>query len=274
MRIRTAAFVAVLAAAALALAACSSTPADQSPSGTASAPAASELSGELTIYAAASLKTAFDEIATAFEAANPGVTIDPIDYDGSSTLVTQIQGGAAVDVFASADQANMQKLVDAKLATGATPLFATNTLVVVVAKGNPLHLSSLKDIANPSVKTVLCAQGVPCGTAAHKLLDLAGVSLTPVSEEQNVTAVLTKVEAGEADAGMVYSTDAKGAADKVDSYVPPASEVDVNQVINQYPLTVLDGAKNKAAAQAFVDFVTGSQGQAILAKLGFGKPAS
>jgi len=271
MRARTTAVLAVaalVAAAALALSGCSASPAGTStPSAADSGPTTS---GRLTVYAAASLQTAFDEIAAAFTAANPDVTIDPIDYDGSSTLVTQIEGGAEVDVFASADQANMQKLVDAKLATGETPVFATNTLVVVVGKGNPLHLSSLKDLADPSVQTVLCAAGVPCGTAAHRLLDLAGVTLTPVSEEQNVTAVLTKVESGEADAGIVYSTDAKDAADKVDSFVPPASEVDVGKVVNQYPITVLDGAKHRDVAQAFIDFVTGSQGQSILADLGFG----
>jgi len=268
-RARTLAFLPVVAAAALALAACgSSTPDGATTPGGGDTAAGSQVSGEITVYAAASLKAAFDEISEAFQAANPDVTIAPIDYDGSSTLVTQIQGGAAVDVFASADQANMQKLIDAKLATGATPLFATNTLVIAVPKGNPKGIAALADLANPDLKVVLCAEGVPCGTASHKLLDLDGVSLTPVSEEQNVTAVLTKVESGEADAGMVYGTDAAGAAAQVDAIVPENAD----QVVNQYPITVLDGAKNSAAAQAFVDFVTGADGQAILAKYGFGKP--
>jgi len=264
----TLAFTALAAATALALSGCgASTPgAGTTPSAT---DAGSKAGGHLTIYAAASLQAAFDEIATAFEQANPDVTIDPIDYDGSSTLVTQIQAGAAVDVFASADQANMQKLVDAKLATGDTPLFATNTLVIAVPKGNPKGITSLADLADPSLKVVLCAAGVPCGTAAHKLLDLDGVSLTPVSEEQNVTAVLTKVASGEADAGMVYGTDAAGDASDVDAVVPEQAD----QVVNRYPITVLDGAKNAAAARAFVDFVTGSQGQAILERLGFGQPS-
>ena len=143
-----------------------------------------------------------------------------------------------------------------------------NTLVIAVPKGNPKGIAALADLANPDLKVVLCAEGVPCGTASHKLLDLDGVSLTPVSEEQNVTAVLTKVESGEADAGMVYGTDAAGAAAQVDAIVPENAD----QVVNQYPITVLDGAKNSAAAQAFVDFVTGADGQAILAKYGFGKP--
>ncbi len=268
MRSRTIAFIPALAVAALALAACSSTPADTTPTPTAPATsAAPQLSGELTVYAAASLKAGFDAIATAFETANPGVTIDPIDYDGSSTLVTQITGGAAVDVFASADQANMQKLVDAKLATGATPLFATNTLVIAVPKGNPKGIAAIADLAKPDLKVVLCAAGVPCGTAAHKLLDLDKVTVTPVSEEQNVTAVLTKVASGEADAGMVYSTDAAGDAKDVDAITPENAD----QVINQYPITVLDGAKHTEVAQAFVDFVTGTPGQTILKGLGFGQ---
>ncbi len=272
MRTRTIAFIPLIAAAALALAACAPS-SDTSPGGTTSAPpsesAAPQLSGTLTIYAASSLKAAFDQISTAFAAANPGVTIAPIDYDGSSTLVTQITGGAPADIFASADQANMQKLIDAKLATGATPLFATNTLVVAVPKGNPKGIAALSDLANPAIKTVLCAAEVPCGSAAHKLLDLDGVTVTPVSEEQNVTAVLTKVASGEADAGMVYSTDAAGDAKDVDAIVPENAD----QVINQYPITALDGTKNADAAAAFVAFVTGPQGQAILKQLGFGQPS-
>ncbi len=132
-------------------------------------PTTAALSGELKIDAASSLKAAFEAIAKAFTVANPGVTIDPINYDGSSTLVTQITEGADVDIFASADQANMQKVVTAGLITGDTPLFATNTLVIAVPKGNPGGIKGLSDLENPALKIVICADAVPCGSAAQKL---------------------------------------------------------------------------------------------------------
>jgi len=267
---RTPSLLAVALLAATALAGCGSNAGpDAGPSPSApSASAAPQLSGELTIFAAASLRTAFEQIVAEFERANPGVTVQPVDYDGSSTLATQLEEGAAADVFASADQANMQKVVDAGLVTGDTPLFATNTLVIAVPKGDPAGIETLADLADPARRVVLCAPEVPCGSAAHKLLDLAGVVVTPVSEEQNVTAVLTKVASGEADAGLVYATDAAGDAEDVDAIVPEQAA----QVVNRYPIAVLDGAPNPEAAAAFVAFVAGPEGQAILQRLGFGKP--
>lgn len=267
MRACTTKVVPAVLLAALALAGCSAADTDPGASGTPGTE--SQLSGELTIYAAASLGTAFDEIATAFETANPGVEVQPIVYDGSSTLATQIIEGASIDVFASADEKNLQKVVDAGLATGETPLFATNTLVIAVPSGNPAGIETLADLANSGVTTVLCAADVPCGTASHQLLDLAGVSVTPASEEQNVTAVLTKVAAGEADAGLVYATDAAASAD-VEAIVPEHAD----EVVNRYPLTVLDGAPNAEVAAAFVAFVTGPEGRAILERLGFGAPTT
>jgi molybdate transport system substrate-binding protein len=251
-----------LLAAALAVAGCAGT-STAAPS--TSAPAA--VTGELTVSAAASLKGAFDEMGQVFVDENPAVGLVPFTYDGSSTLATQIIGGSPTYVFASADEANMKKVVDAGLAAN-PQIFATNTLVIVVPKGNPKGIAGLADLAKAGTSVVLCAPGVPCGTAAQTLLSNAGVSVTPVSQEQNVTAVLTKVANGEADAGIVYKTDAKASSGKVDAIVPAGAD----KVVNKYPIVALNSASDAPAAQAWVAFVLGPEGQAILAKYGFGAP--
>lgn len=263
------AVAAAAASAALLLGGCASTPdaaPTTAPGGNGEDVVDERLSGELTIYAAASLKDAFDEIANDFETENPGVDIVPIVYDGSSTLVTQLSEGAVADVFASADEANMAKAVDAGVVAGSV-LFATNTLVIAMPEGNPAGVTSLADLADPAVSTVVCAPEVPCGAATERLLAAAGVEITPVSFEQNVTAVLTKVAADIADAGFVYRTDV-AQRDDVESIVP-AEAVDV---VNRYPIAVLEDATNPEAAEAFLDYVTGAAGQAVLAKYGFGAP--
>lgn len=224
------------------------------------------LTGSLTVSAAASLGVAFDEIAAAFEAEYPGVDVQPISYDGSSTLATQIIEGAPVDVFASADEKNMAKVVDAGLAAD-PQLFASNTLVIVVPTGNPGGIETLADLADPAATVVLCAPEVPCGAASQTLLADAGIEVAPASSEQNVTAVLTKVAAGEADAGLVYATDALG-DDEVEAIVPEGAAA----VVNRYPVVALTDAPDADVAAAFVAFVTGERGQAILADLGFGAP--
>lgn len=216
----------------------------------------------VTIYAAASLKRAFGELAQRFEASHSGITISQIVTDGSSVLATQIVEGAPADVFASADEKNMQTVVDAKLAVK-PELFASNTLVVVVPKGNPGKVKTLADLA--SVTTVLCEAEVPCGAASNALLANAKVAVKPASLEQNVTAVLEKVAAGEADAGLVYATDVVG-DDQVESFVPEGAD----QVVNRYPITALTGAKYPEAAQAFVDFVLSDEGQQLLKDDAFG----
>ncbi|WP_336644320.1 molybdate ABC transporter substrate-binding protein [Microbacterium sp. USHLN186] len=218
--------------------------------------------GEVTVFAGASLSTAFDEIADSFEQQYPGVTVRPIVYDGSSTLVTQLQEGARADVLATADERNMQTLVDSGLAVD-PQLFATNTLVVAVPAGNPGDVDSLDDLAD--AVTVLCAPEVPCGAASTKLLDAAGVKVTPASLEQNVTAVLQKIAAGEADAGLVYATDVIG-DDAVESFAPAGAD----EVVNRYPIVALRDASE--AGVAFAEFVRGDEAQQILAKLGFGAP--
>lgn len=224
------------------------------------------LTGDLTVSAAASLKGAFDESVTKFEQLYPGVHV-VVTYDGSSTLATQINGGAKVDVFASADEANMAKVTDPGLAADPT-IFARNTLVVVTPKGNPAGITTLADLAKSSAKVVLCEPEVPCGAASQKLLTAQDVKVTPVSQEQNVTAVLTKVRTGEADAGLVYKTDAATASGEVTSFTPDGAD----QVVNSYPIVALKDAPNATAAKAFVAFITGADGQKILASFGFDKP--
>ncbi len=258
-------------AAALSLAGCaagSSADTTASPgAGTTTTSPAPELTGELTVFAAASLSSAFDELATQFAQLHPGLEVAPISYDGSSVLATQLLGGAAIDVFASADEKNMAKVTDAGLASGATA-FATNTLEIAVAPGNPEKISSLQSLTAPGLTVVLCAAEVPCGSAAQKLLSTAGVALTPASEEQNVTAVLTKVRSGEADAGLVYRTDVTAAGDAVTGV-----EIDgADAATNVYPIVALAGAPNPEAARAFVAFVLSADGQKVLKSFGFGAP--
>ncbi len=223
------------------------------------------LSGELVVFAAASLTAAFTEIAEAFALEHPGVTVQPIRFDGSPTLATQIIEGASVDVFATADEKNMATVTDAGLATGAA-LFATNTLVVAVPAGNPGGVKTLADLADPALDVALCAPEVPCGAASLRLLDAANLTVTAATLEQNVKGVLTKVELGEAHAGLVYATDVVGV--NVESFVPEGAD----KIVNRYPIVALKEAPNPAAARAFVEFVLGPKGTAILATYGFGAP--
>ncbi|MDJ1114925.1 molybdate ABC transporter substrate-binding protein [Microbacterium dauci] len=245
---------ALIGTALLFLTGCTSSPAPAESGDTA-------LTGSLSVYAAASLTASFDELAEAFTAQHPDVQVSPV-YDGSSTLATQILEGAPADVFASADQANMMKAAEA---TGDPAVFATNTLVIAVPAGNPAGVASLEDLAD--VVTVLCAPEVPCGAASASLLDAAGVTVDAASLEQNVTAVLTKVAAGEADAGLVYVTDVAG-RDDVESIVPEGAD----EVVNRYEIAEVTDAANPEAATAFVDFVLSPEGQAILEGYGFGAP--
>ena len=236
---------------------------------TACAPAAEPATErELTIFAAASLQGAFDRLAAELEQRNPGVTVAPVTYDGSSTLATQLVGGASADVFASADLVTMATVVDAGLAVGEPAVVATNTLQIAVEPGNPLRIASLADVAelaDSGGKVVLCAAQVPCGSAARAVLDGAGLALTPVSEEQNVKAVLTKVQTGDADAGLVYRTDVLAAGPEVEGVDFPEAA----SAVNEYPVVVLaDGD----AARAFVDLALSADGRRILADAGFGPP--
>ncbi len=262
MSIRRQHFTAILAAGTLAagLVGCGS--------GTnATATPTSSLSGEITVFAAASLKTTFTQLAKDFEAANPGTKVK-LSFAGSSDLVTQITQGAPADVFASADTKNMTKLADAKLVDGTATNFATNVLEIAVPPSNPASISSFADLAKPGVKVVTCASQVPCGAAADAVEKASGVALTPVSEESSVTDVLGKVTSGEADAGLVYVTDVKGAGDKVKGI--PFAESD--KAVNTYPIATVGSSKNKELAAAFVAAVTSDKGRKVLGDAGFGAP--
>jgi molybdate transport system substrate-binding protein len=223
--------------------------------------------GTLTVFAAASLKSTFTELGREFEAAHGGTKVN-FSFGGSSDLVAQLQNGAPADVFASADEANMTKATSAGLTSGRTQIFASNVLEIAVPKGNPAGIQSFQDLAKPGTRLVVCAQQVPCGSAAQKAAQAAGVTLKPVSEEQSVTDVLGKVISGDADAGLVYVTDVNGAGGKVDGVSFSASSA----AVNRYPIAALKGSKDSALAQEFVDFVRGSQGRKVLGDAGFGAP--
>lgn len=227
--------IAVAAASLLALAACSGgngASAEKTAAAAASASTEAAAPVELNVFAAASLNKAFPEIAdTVLKESDPNIKVT-FNFQGSSTLVDQMKEGAPADVFASADQKNMAKASDAKL--------------------------------------VVCAQGVPCGNATKQLADKLGVTLNPVSEEQKVTDVRAKVESGEADAGLVYATDAKAAGDKVEV----VEIARANEVVNSYPIALTVSTKNKEAGQKFIDAVLSEKGQAVLKKYGFSAPTS
>lgn len=219
--------------------------------------------GRLTVFAAASLRTVFTTLGATFEAENPGVTVT-FGFAGSSDLLTQLTNGAPADVFAAADTATMDKAAAAGL-VGDRAEFARNTLVIVTPPDNPAGIGSFADLADAGISVVVCADGVPCGTATAAIEDATGVRLAPVSEEQSVTDVLNKVTTGEADAGLVYVTDARAAGDTVLT-VPFAES---GAAVNTYPIATLTEAGNPSAAAAFVDLVTGGTGQAALADAGF-----
>lgn len=219
---------------------------------------------ELVVFAAASLNTTFAALGTQFESAHPGVTVT-FSFDGSSALVDQLKAGAPADVFASADTANMDKAVGAGLLAEAPSLFTTNVLTLIVPVGNPAKITGL-DASLDGKKLVVCADGVPCGAATKKLAGLLGVTLKPVSEETKVTDVRTKVESGQADAGIVYVTDAKASGDKVLSIAIAGAD----KARNDYLIGATKGTKQAGLAAAFVALVTGPDGQKVLTAAGFG----
>jgi molybdate transport system substrate-binding protein len=252
-RIRLAA---VVAAAALALAACGGDDSGgssgaQSPSG-------------IKVFAAASLTAAFNELGPQFTAANGGTKVT-FNFAGSQALATQLQQGAPADVFASADIPNMDK---AKDLVGTPQNFASNQLQIVVEKGNPKGVRGLDDLASPDLKVVLAAGEVPAGKYAQQAFEQAAVTVKPVSQEDNVKAVVNKVALGEADAGIVYVTDVTAGGDKVEGVDIPD---DLN-VLATYPIATVKASEAQDKAQAFLDLVLSDQGQQVLKKYGFLPP--
>ncbi len=253
-------------------AASASTPASVAPSAAAG--------GELVIYAAASLKGALDQAKVAYETANAGTTLT-ISTDSSSALATQIEQGAPADVFLSADTTNPQKLVDKGLTDGDPVTFATNKLTIIVPTANPAGVASPMDLAKSGVKVIAAGDEVPITKYATQLVDnlakeagypadfTAAYAGNVVSKEDNVKAVVAKIELGEGDAGIVYVTDAK-ASDKV----TPIDVPDAANVPATYDGVVVKASRNVAGAKAFLDWFAGPDGQAILSDLGFLPPTS
>jgi len=253
---------------ALTLAACS-TPAENDsqaprPSATATSPVAVE-QVSLDVFAAASLTDVFTQLGSEFEAAHPGVTVT-FTFGGSSDLSAQINELAPADVFASANEKQMEVASDHVV--GEPQIFTQNMLTIAVGSGNPKHIASLADLTSKDVVTVICAEQVPCGSAALKLFEAEGISVTPASEEANVTDVLGKVAAGEADAGLVYVTDINRAQG-----VEGVAIEGADAAINRYPIAVMDTGDAADAAATFVAFVQSARGQELLADAGF-LPAS
>ncbi|MCY9784060.1 molybdate ABC transporter substrate-binding protein [Nocardiopsis sp. EMB25] len=231
--------------------------------------------GTLTVLAAASLTDVFTELAEEFEADNPGVEVE-LSFAGSSALATQINSGAPADVFASANTDTMALVVDgAGLDTAWAAdhgedgaVFATNTLRIAVPADNPAGVEDLADLSDDSVATALCAPEVPCGAATAAVTDTADVEIAAVTLEQDVRAVLTKVELGEVDAGLVYATDVAAAGDAVEGIDFPES----GSAVNEYPVGVLAGAPEPELAAAWVDLVLSDTGADVLTAAGFGTP--
>lgn len=221
----------------------------------------------LTVYAAASLKQPFTAIGEQFKTDHPGWSVD-FTFAGSSDLVTQLTQGATADIFASADTKNMDKAATAGLLSADPVDFASNTLAIVVAPGNPKNVTTFADLARPGLSVVSCATQVPCGSATEKVERATKVTLDPVSEESSVTDVLNKVTSGQADAGVVYVTDALGAGDEVTKVEFP----EASAAVNTYPIAVLKSATDADAAGQFVELVTGETGRKILSQAGFAKP--
>lgn len=269
-RTRTAA--ALLAVGLLGLAGCSSSSSSTSTStatttstGSAGAATAGSSSSQttITVFAAASLKESFTEIAKDFQAAHPGTTVK-FNFGGSSTLAEQVVQGAPADVFAAASTTTMETASKAS-AVGTPVTFATNTMEIAVPTGNPGKVKALSDLTRKDLTVALCQQDVPCGAASQKMFSAQKLTVTPATWEPDVKSVLSKVELDEADAGIVYTTDVKAAGSKVTGITIPAAQ----NVETSYPIATVKASRNQAVAQQFVDFVNSAKGKSVLAADGF-----
>ncbi|MGN6577363.1 MAG: molybdate ABC transporter substrate-binding protein [Nocardioides sp.] len=222
---------------------------------------------ELTVLAAASLTGTFTRLEQAFVADHPGVDVR-LSFDSSATLAQQVVEGAPADVLATADERTMQTVVDAGGTDGPPDAFASNHLVLVVPAENPAQVRSVDDLARPGVDYVVCVPSAPCGDVAATVLDQSGIDAPAASEETDVKAVLSKVELGEADAGLVYATDAADAGDAVHSFEIPGSRA----TSTRYLVAALKDAGSPDLARAWVDLVRSDRGQQVLADAGFGPP--
>jgi molybdate transport system substrate-binding protein len=239
----------------------------KSPQAAQSSPSSQSTPSSILVFAAAPLKPTFTLLAGRFQSDNPGATVD-FNFATSSDLATQLTQGAAADVFASADNAQMDTVAKAGLTQSDPVNFASNTLVIVTAPGNPKKIQTFADLARPGLNVVVCQSAVPCGAATQQIEDNTGVHLNPISEESGVSDVLAKVSNGVADAGLVYVTDARGAGKTVTMVNFPESAA----AANTYPIVILKHASQPALAQKFIDLITGETGQKVLNQAGFAKP--
>lgn len=234
------------------------------PSASATPSSTAQADGELTVFAAASLTETFTELGKKFEAAHPGVKIK-FQFGSSATLATQITNGAPADVFAAASPATMKTVSDAGDAVGTPAVFVRNKLEIATPKENPGKVTGLNDFTKKDLDIVLCAVAVPCGAAAEKVFTAAGLTPEVDSREQDVKAVLTKVELGEADAALVYKTDVLAASDKVKGIEFPEAE----KAINDYPIAALKDSKNADTAKSWVEYIQSGEAQKVLEDAGF-----
>lgn len=232
--------------------------------------------GTLTVFAAASLTESFAQVKTNFERATPGVRVE-YNFAGSQALVTQLAQGARADIFASADVPSMDNAVRQGVVTGMPQTFTRNKLVIIVPKDNRAGVRTAADLAKPGVKFVTAQETVPVGRYTAQVLDNYGklpeygadfrarAERNVVSREDNVKAIVQKVQLGEADAGVVYATDAQAAADRLTVIAVP----DAQNVIATYPIAVVKDARQAALAQRFVDYLLSTEGQTLLGTYGF-----
>jgi molybdate transport system substrate-binding protein len=257
----------VAAVAALALVAGCGDNSEDSATGAGPASASSSaVSGTVTVFAAASLTESFGTLAEQFEAAHPGTTVK-FNFGASSALAQSITQGAPADVFASASPKNMQQVVDGGDATDSRT-FANNVMEIAVPPDNPGNVTQLSDLTRSGLKVALCQAQVPCGTVAKQVFDKQKITVTPVTEGADVKSVLTAVQLGEVDAGVVYKTDVRAAGTKVKGIEIPAEQ----NASTSYPIATLKGAPNSAGAQAFVDYVLSADGEKVLSAAGFAGP--
>jgi molybdate transport system substrate-binding protein len=248
---------------AVAVAGCSSS---STTTGSSAGAASSAAPVTITVFAAASLTETFTQLGKQFETAHPGDTVK-FSFGPSSGLATQITSGAPADVFASASPKNMDGVVSAGDASNPQN-FAKNSMEVATPPNNPAKVTSVNDLAKSSVKVALCQPQVPCGVVAAEVFKNAGITVKPVTLQPDVKSVLTQVETGNVDAGMVYVTDVMAAGSKVKGVAIPASD----NASTLYPIATISSSKHASVAKEFVDYVLSPAGQQVLAAAGFEKP--
>jgi molybdate transport system substrate-binding protein len=260
--------LATLAVLGLVAPACSSSKTSNSASGSTTTSSPSTPSGTITVSAASSLTGAFGTIRSDFVKANPGSTVT-VNFGSSGQLESQIESGAPADVAAFADTATMQQLAGKGLLSGPSQIFATNKLVIVTKPGNPKGIKTLADLAGAGT-VALCAATAPCGKYATQILSGAGVTIptSSITRGENAKATLSAVANGDADAGIVYVTDGEAAGSTVSTVAIPAAQ----NAVAEYPIAIVKATGNEALAQAFMSYVLGPQGQAVLREAGFGAP--